>query len=91
MCVAYYTSVCVCVCACVRVCVRVYIDTLIFVCYTVCLFIILTCFCSDSLCKFMDSAKKPLWLVWNNEDTFAEDTKIYIMYKSGDGWYMWNM
>ncbi|KAK2184803.1 hypothetical protein NP493_252g03001 [Ridgeia piscesae] len=38
----------------------------------------------DSLCKFMDSAKKPLWLVWNNEDTFAEDTKIYIMYKSGD-------
>ncbi|KAI0229642.1 Phosphatidylinositol 4,5-bisphosphate 3-kinase catalytic subunit beta [Lamellibrachia satsuma] len=37
-----------------------------------------------SLCKFMDSAKKPLWLVWENEDKFAEDTKIYIMYKSGD-------
>ena len=40
----------------------------------------------------MDSAKKPLWLVWKNEDKFVEDhAKIYIMYKSGDGLYIISM
>lgn len=31
----------------------------------------------------MDSAKKPLWLVFENMDEGAED--IYIIFKNGDG------
>lgn len=33
-------------------------------------------------CKHMDSAKKPLWLVFENMDEGAED--IYIIFKNGD-------
>jgi hypothetical protein len=33
-------------------------------------------------CKFMISKKKPLWLVFENEDPSGED--IYVMFKKGD-------
>ena len=34
-------------------------------------------------CKYMNSAKKPLWLVFENEDELGED--IIIIFKNGDG------
>ena len=33
-------------------------------------------------CRVMDSAKLPLWLVFNNPEPDAE--QIYVMFKSGD-------
>ncbi|KAK0061228.1 phosphatidylinositol 4 5-bisphosphate 3-kinase catalytic subunit delta isoform-like isoform X2 [Biomphalaria pfeifferi] len=33
-------------------------------------------------CKFMNSKKRPLWLVWSNEDSMGPD--IQIIYKNGD-------
>ncbi|KAH9510277.1 Phosphatidylinositol 4,5-bisphosphate 3-kinase catalytic subunit delta isoform [Bulinus truncatus] len=33
-------------------------------------------------CKFMTSKKRPLWLVWSNEDNLGPD--IQIIYKNGD-------
>lgn len=35
-----------------------------------------------SKCKFMDSKKLPLWLVFENADPIGND--IYLMFKSGD-------
>jgi len=39
-------------------------------------------------CRVMDSAKKPLWLVWRNPDPLADKLKGYelnsIIYKNGD-------
>jgi len=39
-----------------------------------------------SQCKVMDSAKKPLWLVWRNPDELAEKLHEYnaIIFKNGD-------
>jgi len=41
-----------------------------------------------SMCRVMDSAKKPLWLVWNNPDPLADKLKGYersaIIFKNGD-------
>ena len=34
-------------------------------------------------CKVMTSKKRPLWLVWNNAE--YEDSKIAVLYKTGDG------
>lgn len=34
-------------------------------------------------CKYMDSAMRPLWLVWRNSDAFGD--KVKIMFKAGDG------
>ena len=31
----------------------------------------------------MDSKKRPLWLVWENQDDEGPD--LFIMYKKGDG------
>ena len=38
-------------------------------------------------CRILDSAKKPLWLVWENPDPMAElfFTNHAIIFKSGDG------
>ena len=33
-------------------------------------------------CKFMDSKKRPLYLVWVDEE---EGTQNHIIYKNGDG------
>ncbi|KAL6059622.1 Phosphatidylinositol 4,5-bisphosphate 3-kinase catalytic subunit gamma isoform [Balamuthia mandrillaris] len=33
-------------------------------------------------CKYMDSKKLPLWLVWGNNDTFGKP--IYTIFKAGD-------
>ena len=33
-------------------------------------------------CKYMDSKKLPLWLVFNNADTHGNP--IYVIFKSGD-------
>ena len=37
-------------------------------------------------CKSMDSAKKPLWLVWKNPDELADKLHAYnaIIFKNGD-------
>ncbi|XP_013393974.2 phosphatidylinositol 4,5-bisphosphate 3-kinase catalytic subunit beta isoform-like [Lingula anatina] len=35
-------------------------------------------------CKVMDSKMKPLWLVWENQDSGADSSDIYIMFKNGD-------
>jgi phosphatidylinositol-4,5-bisphosphate 3-kinase len=38
-------------------------------------------------CKVMDSAKKPLWLVWKNPDELADKTNeefSAIIFKNGD-------
>ncbi|XP_045207446.2 phosphatidylinositol 4,5-bisphosphate 3-kinase catalytic subunit beta isoform-like isoform X2 [Mercenaria mercenaria] len=37
---------------------------------------------STEQCKFMDSKKRPLYLVWSNED--EEGQEIHIIYKNGD-------
>ena len=34
-------------------------------------------------CKYMDSKKKPLFLVFENADPGADD--VYILFKNGDG------
>lgn len=34
-------------------------------------------------CRFMDSKMKPLWLVFENDDSEARDT--YLIFKNGDG------
>ena len=34
-------------------------------------------------CKFLDSKMKPLWLAFENADTYGKD--IFIIFKSGDG------
>ena len=34
-------------------------------------------------CKYMDSKKKPLWLVFENHDEEADD--VLIIFKNGDG------
>lgn len=36
-----------------------------------------------SKCKYMDSKKKPLFLVFENADPGADD--VYILFKNGDG------
>lgn len=38
-------------------------------------------------CKILDSAKRPLWLVWLNPDPMAECLFKYnsIIFKNGDG------
>lgn len=38
-------------------------------------------------CKILDSAKRPLWLVWQNPDLMAElmFQKNAIIFKNGDG------
>ncbi|XP_064642151.1 phosphatidylinositol 4,5-bisphosphate 3-kinase catalytic subunit beta isoform-like [Lineus longissimus] len=33
-------------------------------------------------CKFMDSKMKPLWLVWENQDSMGSD--VYTLFKNGD-------
>ncbi len=40
-------------------------------------------------CRIMNSAKRPLWLVWENQDLMAEAMyeDIKIMFKRGDGMY----
>ena len=40
-----------------------------------------------SECRVMDSAKKPLWLVWENNDHLAKDINYEtnaIIFKNGD-------
>ena len=35
-------------------------------------------------CKYMDSKKLPLWLVFENPDKYAADKDVYVIFKSGD-------
>ena len=34
-------------------------------------------------CKYMNSAKRPLWLVFENDDELGND--VLIIFKNGDG------
>ncbi|XP_029643424.1 phosphatidylinositol 4,5-bisphosphate 3-kinase catalytic subunit beta isoform isoform X2 [Octopus sinensis] len=35
-------------------------------------------------CKFLDSKKRPVWLVWRNEEAYQSNEKFSIIYKNGD-------
>ncbi|GAB1606097.1 phosphatidylinositol 4,5-bisphosphate 3-kinase catalytic subunit beta isoform-like isoform X2 [Argonauta hians] len=35
-------------------------------------------------CKFLDSKKRPVWLVWHNEERSRTNEKFSIIYKNGD-------
>ena len=54
-----------------------------FVMFFFCLFVCLMLFFRVDKCKVLDSKMRPLWIVFQNEDSQADD--VLEIFKNGDG------